>query len=284
MPREWLPRQLLLFGDLHAERDTPLLADLLGALPEESAHAGNESVADALGRALEHCTTRHRVVINYTSNRRVLLSSREGSDGTVQLRAHQAFRSAPDEIADAALRLYLFAADRTEQRQLARTIMRWHRATAAPPRSLDNETLTHGLHHDLRATLERVNREHFEGALALDITFGNRVARTVMGRHEKREPRSLILINPVLDHPWIAAWYLDFLVFHECLHEVIPPRLEGLRAELHPQEFRAREDAHPDAARAREFEAWVLGPGWRRLSAAARAWLRSKRNGPPGKP
>jgi hypothetical protein len=221
------------------------------------------------------------VVINYTSNRRVLLSSRANNDGSVQLRAHQAFRTAPAEIADAALRLYLFAADRSEQRQLARTIMRWHRATAPAPQSPASADLEHGLHHDLRATLERVNRAHFAGQLALDITFASRVARTVMGRHEKREPRSLVLINPVLDHPWIAAWYLDFLVFHECLHEAIPPKLEGLRAELHPPEFRAREQAHPDAQRAREFEAWILGPGWRRLAAAARARLRRKGSSPP---
>lgn len=261
-----LPRQLLLFEESGSDRRTPLLVPLgTDAVPEIAV------CGDALGAALLRVNPTRSVAVHYTANRRVILSSSEQRDGSVVLRAHAAFRIAPEPIAEAAVRLYLTGTARDEQRRLARAITRWHRQHALPPAGMAADEQCSGVHHDLRATLHRVNRQHFEASLEIDITFGAHVSRRLMGRHERRSPRSLIVINPLLDHTWITAWYLDFLVFHECLHEVVPPLLDGMRAVLHPQEFREREQAHPHFSRAREYEAWILGPGWRKLSAAARA-------------
>ncbi|MSR75276.1 MAG: hypothetical protein EXS14_07395 [Planctomycetes bacterium] len=271
---EPLPRQLLLFAEAASDWHAPLLLPARADCADDT--KAEPTTGDALSEALLWVKPSRRVVVQYTANRRVILSSSERKDGVVVLRAHSAFRLAPEAIAEAAVRLYLTGTARDEQRRLARVITRWHREHALPPAGPSNEEKCSGLHHDLRATLHRVNRQHFADTLDIDITFGTRISRGLMGRHERRSPRSLIVINPVLDHAWITAWYLDFLVFHECLHEVVPPQLDGLRAVLHPPEFRQREQAHPHFERAREYEAWILGPGWRKLSSAVRARVRAQ--------
>ncbi|MAE63636.1 MAG: hypothetical protein CMJ18_05140, partial [Phycisphaeraceae bacterium] len=188
--------------------------------------------------------------------------------GRPVLRAHQCFREAPDTVANAAIRLYLTRARPAQRRKWSHVVTLFHQDTATPPETVKKEALVTGHHHDLRAVIDRVNERWFDDELDLDITFGDRVARRLMGRHERRSPKNLIVINPLLDHEWVTAWYLEFLVFHECLHEVFPPRPSGQRMILHPPEFRARERTHPDFERARKYERWLTGTAWPRLKNA----------------
>jgi hypothetical protein len=209
------------------------------------------------------------VSVRYTENRTVILSLRRGPSGSSILRAHRCFAHAPDRVAEAAVRLYLMRTSPGERRRLTGLVTRWHQEAAAPPPSVDNCEIRKGEHHDLATILARVNAEWFERKLDLDITFGVRVARRLMGRHERRQPRSLVVINPILDHDWITNWYLEYLVFHECLHEVVPPVPDGHRLLLHPPEFRLRERRHPSRDRALVYERWITGPAWPTLRAAA---------------
>ncbi len=237
----------------------------LRLVPGEGRVATPGSVEAAIGRLLPG----HPAVVRYTTNRTIILSLRPGKDGRPVLRAHACFADAPPFIAEAAVRLYLQRAGPGERRRLAHLVTRWHQDAAPPPPSATAGEIAPGAHHDLRLHLDRANRERFGGALDLDITFGGRPARRLMGRHERRKPRSLVVINPVLDHPWITSWYLDFLVFHECLHEVVPPVAREGRILLHPPEFRRREREHPEFDRARDYERWIMGPAWRNLLRSA---------------
>ena len=76
-------------------------------------------------------------------------------------------------------------------------------------------------------------------------------------------PEGLVLINRLLDGPLTPSWYLDFLVYHELLHAVIPPRPGTARILIHPPEFRRAERMHHEHARARLFERWASGRGFR---------------------
>lgn len=76
-----------------------------------------------------------------------------------------------------------------------------------------------------------------------------------------------VRIHPVLDHGTVPAWFVRSVLFHELLHAALPPRRDARgRWVKHGPEFRRRERAHPDHARA---EAW-LAANISRLIAAAR--------------
>ena len=241
----------------------------LWLFPEEAPPAGSAGT-DSLGEACARLHPERRVSITYTRNRTVILSMRRLADGLIKLRAHECFAECPEEVAGAVAMLYLGRPKRESRRRLQALVTRWHQRNARPAASPPANELDHGRIHHLPTILDIVNRSYFQGALDLDITYSARPARRTMGRHEVREPRSLILVNPILDHPLVKAWYLHYLVFHECLHEVIRPRVVQGKTLLHPPEFRRRESLHPHALEAREHERWITGPGHALLRAAWR--------------
>jgi len=261
--------QLELFPEAGEPRRSPVQAPRPGLLPATEAETDpGEDFPGALQQAANRLLPGSDVEIRYTRNRTVILSLRPDRKGRSVLRAHQCFRDCPDSVANAAVRLYLSKARPSQRRRWSHIVTLYHQETATPPESTSSRTLIAGRDHDLRAILGRVNATWFDGELNLDITFGDRVARRLMGRHERRSPRNLIVINPLLDHHWVTAWYLEFLVFHECLHEIFPPRPKGDRMILHPPEFREREQQHPDFEKARKYERWLTGTAWRRLKDA----------------
>ena len=65
----------------------------------------------------------------------------------------------------------------------------------------------------------------------------------------------LVRIHPALDRESVPRFFVEFVVFHELLHHVVPARRSGGRIDYHPPEFRARERTHPDYARAIRWEA-----------------------------
>jgi hypothetical protein len=150
------------------------------------------------------------------------------------------------------------AADRLERRLLEERIRRHlqseggkdapgsphrKRRLAANARRLDR-LITLGRHHDLQASLDRVNAEYFGGALEARITWAarlgglstHRIAEDGEGR-----PFHLITISRGYDSPDVTPEILGGVVYHECLHIAIPPRMEGGRRVVHGRDFRLRE-------------------------------------------
>ncbi len=69
-----------------------------------------------------------------------------------------------------------------------------------------------------------------------------------------------IRIHPVLDRADVPAWFVRAILFHELLHAALPPRMEASgRWRKHDAEFRARERAYADHARAETWLAANLG-------------------------
>jgi predicted SprT family Zn-dependent metalloprotease len=63
-----------------------------------------------------------------------------------------------------------------------------------------------------------------------------------------------IRIHPALDREDVPAFYVASVVFHEMLHQVVPPAERGGRRSIHGREFRRRERAFPEHARAAAWE------------------------------
>lgn len=141
---------------------------------------------------------------------------------------------------------------------LIQQVPTWIRSMmGGPPRM---PTLTEGSHYDLKDFYEKVNIEYFSGRLNLEITwFGNRhrVARScrtlgLYSRHEK-----LIKIHQILDDEKFPEFFVSYVVFHEMLHHVCPPkRGRNGRRDIHHKEFKEREKKflHYDLARKWEKE------------------------------
>jgi hypothetical protein len=209
----------------------------------------NEPGPTALERWAAKMARGRDVQVVYTENR-VVLASLGGTDEAPCLRAHRIFRAASDGVAEALAKLYLGRPRRTTRRELQRRLREFIRvhedavpATKAPPRVRPPA----GEARDLRPILERVNRTWFGGKLDVIIGWSPRPARRTLARwHEVSGDRSRIVVNSLLDAAVVPERVLDYLVYHEALHETLRDRMEGGRRVYHHAEFRRRERLFPD--------------------------------------
>jgi hypothetical protein len=117
-----------------------------------------------------------------------------------------------------------------------------------------------GRYHDLDAILAELRLRHFPDCSGVKIRWGH-----WSGRARPRSIRfgaylpdtQLIRIHPALDQAYVPRYFVEFIVYHELLHHVIPPvRLNG-RYQIHSPSFRRRE---------REFPAYAEAMAWRQRS------------------
>lgn len=116
-----------------------------------------------------------------------------------------------------------------------------------------------GLYFDLRAIFDRLNARFFRKRL--------RGYKVVWGQKRKRRPKAffvfgtiqeedkVIRINPRLDQPWVPLWFLEYILYHEMLHSVVPDEImPSGRRKVHTEEFYRREREFPSYRRARRWE------------------------------
>lgn len=113
-----------------------------------------------------------------------------------------------------------------------------------------------GQYYNLQEIYHTLNTQFFESKLNLNISwFGNgNIAKTrvLFGSYHHRT--KLIKINRFLDRANIPPYVVKFIVYHEMLHEVFPPKrkLNGKRS-IHHQDFKQKEKQFPDYKLAKEF-------------------------------
>jgi hypothetical protein len=110
-----------------------------------------------------------------------------------------------------------------------------------------------GKHHDLEAILAAVNTEYFDGALEARITWSARwggLSTQTTAHDEHGKPYSLLTISRGYDHPSATTEIVGGVVYHECLHIVVPPKDREGRRVVHGREFRRREKEY------RFYEEW----------------------------
>jgi hypothetical protein len=219
--------------------------------------AANVSAAGQLADALADLLA-ERVRLTVHDNRSTMVSFRR-DPGEIHYRVHHMFLEAPHEVVTA---LAAFAAARrgaAPRRREAGTridaFVRRNRARIAEPRS--DRLLARGRVHDLQGIFDRLNAAHFGGAITARIGWGpvrggrrRRTVKTGVYVHDAR----IIRIHPTLDRPQVPEFYVAAVVFHEMLHQAVPAREANGRRVVHGAEFRRRERAYPDHARARAWE------------------------------
>ena len=73
-----------------------------------------------------------------------------------------------------------------------------------------------------------------------------------LGSYCSRE--RLIRVHPVLDAGFVPRFFVEYIVYHELLHHMLPPIVRGGRRQLHDRRFKEHERAFPGYARALAWE------------------------------
>jgi hypothetical protein len=182
--------------------------------------------------------------LTVTDNRRTMLSLRRRAQ-FVEVRLHRMFLAADAPTRD-ALGDYLFDGDRGAAQCIARYIER-HRKEIRRSERRGFSVSTAGAHHDLAEIYEAVNARYFESAVDAHITWGRaagsgrrRARRSIkLGSYTSRD--RLIRVHPALDAAFVPRLFVEYIVYHEMLHQVIPPKSQRGRRDLHGPNFKARE-------------------------------------------
>lgn len=220
----------------------PERAQLRLARPRSPQIFVHEGARQSLERRLmaAHAGT---ALLSITDNRHSIVTHRRVG-GVLRVRVHHMFLDAPAAVVDALVR-YVVHGDRDASVVVGRFIE--DSAHRLAPRSRSAKLLTRGEHHDLLRIVTDLDRRYFGGSVGLLVTWGKR------GGARRARPRAtirlgsysagerLVRVHPSLDRAWVPRYFVEYVVFHEMLHHVVPGVRRGARTMLHPEEFLARE-------------------------------------------
>ncbi|MEA3187313.1 MAG: hypothetical protein QOD99_1143 [Chthoniobacter sp.] len=117
-----------------------------------------------------------------------------------------------------------------------------------------------GRYFDLKEIFAKLNAKYFRNSL--------RRYTIIWGRKRKERPREyfifgsiqeedkIIRIHPLLDARFVPRWFLEYVIYHEMLHSVVPDEYDKKRKRriVHTDKFNAREQQYPWYRRAQKWE------------------------------
>ena len=119
--------------------------------------------------------------------------------------------------------------------------------------------LEKGRFFDLREVFDKINAKYFRNRLR-DYTI-------VWGRRRKQRPKTymvfgtiqeedkMIRIHPLLDRSFVPTWFLEYVVYHEMLHAMVPDQYdESGRRLVHHDKFLEKERRFHWFRRAKNWE------------------------------
>jgi len=195
-----------------------------------------------------------RIEIQFTNNRRNMVSLQRKAPGRVALRLQKGFETAPEQVfrdlEDVVIHNHVLAWKRVCS--YAKTIP----VPCTPSLTeLSKPLPTRGAFHDLQQLLDEVNHRFFEGRLETRITWG-RKPPPVRRRRRRRshsfqfgvwdQSRNLIRIHPDLDRRGVPREFMRYLVHHECCHAASPPdKGDNGHRRIHHARFKELEAQFP---------------------------------------
>ena len=224
------------------------------------------ATAESIAHAQTRLETRIRahleraaVAVTLTDNRYTMISVRRiPRERRYEVRLHLMFADA-DPVITRALAKYVADNDRDASRVLGRFIDGNNdhvrgRARRAPHQII----VTGGDVHDLRDIYDQVNAQYFAGNIEAAITWGPRTASVrrrnsiKMGSYVLDD--RLIRVHRSLDRVFVPRFFVEWIVFHEMLHQVHGIAVKNGRREFHSPAFMADEKRFAHYQRAKTFE------------------------------
>ncbi|MFZ5470853.1 MAG: hypothetical protein ACOZIN_15615, partial [Myxococcota bacterium] len=201
------------------------------------------------------------VVVEIHDNTHTMVTYQRSRAGW-RLRLHHMFLAAPEPVLGSLVRYVRFG-DSESSAMLDRFIER-NRVyiRRLPPEQLQRRLriAPKGAHHDLGRIFERLNRRFFQNRVRATITYGpspppSRRPRKSIKMGSYSADARVIRIHPALDQPRVPRFFVEWIVFHEMLHQVHRARRrdDGRRC-VHTPEFVAHERCFPAFDRARRWE------------------------------
>ena len=184
--------------------------------PAAAPHAGTV-LADELTRLM-----REPVEVQLTDNAWTMVSYKR-LQGRVRFRLHHMFAVAHEDVVR-ALAGFTGRNRRTHGRAIDAYI-RDHRELIRPPCDRPAPALEQrGRVHDLAVIFARLNAEQFAGRIDARIGWGRRAPlgrRTSMKMGVYLHEQKLIRIHPALDHEQVPRYFVELVVFHLGLVELV---------------------------------------------------------------
>jgi hypothetical protein len=197
-----------------------------------------QRIADSLGAGF-------KVLLSVHDNRSTMISFRR-QPSLLKVRVHHMFLDAPDSVVT-AIADYAGRGVRAAGRVLDDYIAaRQEQIRALPRRPAALEA--RGRCFDLQEIFDELNQQYFQGGIRARIGWGRQTGRRRRKSirlgvydHKAREIR----VHPALDHPDVPRFFVEYIVFHEMLHQLFPSDRHTGRHVHHPRAFRDRERAFP---------------------------------------
>jgi len=159
-------------------------------------------------------------------------------------RVHHMFLEAPPVITRALAR-YIASNERDSSRELGAFIDE-HQGDIRPTRGNaprgPTQLETRGRFYDLRELFDGLNARYFHGAIEARVTWGQRGGsrrrrRTSMKMGSYSVEERLIRIHPSLDRHFVPRHFLEWIVYHEMLHQKHAIPIVRGRRQFHTPEF-----------------------------------------------
>lgn len=196
-----------------------------------------------------------------THNRVSMVSVKFGPNH-IDLRLHEAFLEAPQEVL-AGLRKYL----RTRRKSAWAPVAAFAQVIEPEERVKPVDALRKKGHvYDLGVIYRYINKKFFNGRVNCSVGWGRQRSSSKRRRRSGRSIRfgswspssRTIRIHPLLDDERVPAVFIDYIMFHEMLHAVVPSHHSGGRRYDHPETFKRLERTFPDLSRMKQIAKHLL--------------------------
>jgi len=197
--------------------------------------------------ALLNARMKRPVAVTLTRNRVTMITVDFSGAGPIRVRLHEAYLDAPRNVLQ-ALRRYLATHRKSAWADVAQYARSIRPARAAGTR---RRLRAKGAVYDLREIRDAVNKRFFQGRVSCRIGWQRIAPQRRRRRRSIRygwydEVNRTIRVHRALDNPNVPRRFLEYIVFHEMLHAVVPAEQRAGRVLHHTKTFRALERAFPD--------------------------------------
>ena len=213
-----------------------------------------------LERRIRAHLVRGELTVTLTDNRYTMISvRRENKDGKrYKVRLHHMFADATPTITRALAR-YVAHNDRDASRLLGDFIdANQHLVSSRERKAIAPRLTTSGLVYDLRVIFEDLNQHYFANSIEARITWGQKSGKKKRRNSIKMGSYSvedrLIRIHRSLDREFVPRFFVEWVVYHEMLHQVHDIRVVNGRRQFHSREFLRDEAKFERYAEARAWE------------------------------
>ena len=225
-----------------------------------------QSAERSLERRIRAHLPKGELTVRLTDNRYTMISVRRETKGgkRYKVRLHHMFAEASPTITRALAR-YVALNDREASKLLGDFIdQNQHLVNTRERKSATPKLITEGEVHDLADIFDSLNQHYFDGTIEARITWGQRSAKPKrrnsikMGSYSVED--QLIRIHRSLDRSFVPRFFVEWVVYHEMLHQVHDIKVVNGRRQFHSREF-LRDEA--------KFERYAEARAWERANLDA---------------